>query len=208
MPTSYVKLAALNDPHTSSRSIHDNSTYYWEDIPQDMHRLEEALPLPKDDNSSEDVITTGWDRSLLLLLFQGLISVAWGAALCVFALVRVPIAWTVSQLGKNNPATTNTIVTLVATLSTLHITYILQRVIEEYSKSLLLSGFTLGHLTWLQGVTEMSIFTKFPDAKRGPSRLRSWPKERLLWIVVYGGFAVHASSLVAILQPREQHPPS
>ena len=207
MSTSYVKLEALNDPHNIIRPLgslmRETPTYYWEDIPhQDsFHGLEEISPLPKDDHALEDVITTGWDRPLLLLLLQGLISVAWGAALCVFALVRVPIAWNLSQLGKNNPAATNTIVTLVATLSTLHITYILQQVIEEYSRSLLLSGFTLGHLTWLQGVTGMSIFTKFPDARRR-GRLRAWPKRRLLWIVVYGGFAVHASSLVAILQPR------
>ena len=146
--------------------------------------------------------TTGFDTSLLFLFLHGVVSACWGAALCVFALVQVPIAWTISQAGINNPAFTNTLVAFVATLSTLHITYVLQRVVEEYSKYLLLSGFTLDQLTWLQGVKDMSMFTRFP-AREGGGWFQSWPKKRLFWLVIDAGFAVHASSLVSILQPRE-----
>ena len=146
--------------------------------------------------------TTGFDTSLLFLFLHGVVSACWGAALCVFALVQVPIAWTISQAGINNPAFTNTLVAFVATISTLHITYVLQRVVEEYSKYLLLSGFTLDQLTWLQGVKDMSLFTRFP-AREGGGCFQSWPKKRLLWLVIDAGFAVHASSLVSILQPRE-----
>lgn len=160
---------------------------------------------PRRNQSSKGLptrIITGFNRSLYFLLLHGIISVLWGAALCVFALLQVQIGWSISQVGINNPAFTNTAVALVATLSTLHITYVLQRVIEEYSKSLLLSGFTLGQLTWLQGVKEMSVFVKFP-AQAGGGRLRAWSTKRLLWLVVDAGFAFHASSLVSILQPRE-----
>ncbi|KAJ2913787.1 hypothetical protein MD484_g6633, partial [Candolleomyces efflorescens] len=141
-------------------------------------------------------VVTGWDRRLLILLFHGLISLCWGIALAIFASRVVPVAWALSEKGRKNPEITNVLVALASTLTTMHITYILQGICDQYTSFLVVDGFTVGQLRWMQGVKELSAFTKFPDKEN------FWSKKRIGWLIVYLAFALHSASVVAILQPE------
>ncbi|KAF9564374.1 hypothetical protein CPC08DRAFT_760196 [Agrocybe pediades] len=146
-------------------------------------------------------VTTGWNFPVLYLLLHGLVAFCWGIALFIFALGVVPVYWGLSQAGKTHPGITNTLVSLVAALSTTHIRYVLQLTLEQYSRRLVVVGFTIAHLRWMQGVRELSLFTKFPLPKRG-GRFAWFPWKRMVWIITYTGIILHTSSLVAILQPQ------
>ena len=160
----------------------------------------EGLPLKGKESTTDFSISTGWTLPLYWLLFNGLISFFWGAALVVFALGVVPIDWEISERAKHFPETTNFVVAQVASLATLHVTYIFQDVLENYSHVLAVDGFSLGQMRWMQGVKEMSIWTRFP-ARRSGGRLVWWSKKRMLWVLIYLIFLGYTSSLVAILQP-------
>ncbi|KAJ2925253.1 hypothetical protein H1R20_g11823, partial [Candolleomyces eurysporus] len=105
----------------------------------------------------------GWDRRLRTLLLHGVVSLCWGIALAIFSARVVPITWYLSERGKKYPQVTNVLVTLVSTLATTHITYVLQGVCDQYASYLVVEGFTIGQLRWMQGVKEKSVFTKFPN---------------------------------------------
>lgn len=143
-------------------------------------------------------ITTGWNLSLIGLLINGLISFCWGVALAIFASGVVPVTWAVSQYGKSHQEITNVIITLVATASTTHIKYTTQAVLLHYSQYVLVDGFTVGQLAWMQGIKEWSLFTDFKSGSRKMSE--AWNK-RVAWLVIYAGMAVHSASVVSILQP-------
>ncbi|KAF9536418.1 hypothetical protein CPC08DRAFT_36085, partial [Agrocybe pediades] len=147
-------------------------------------------------------VTTGWNFPVLYLLLHGLVAIFWGIALFIFALGVVPVYWGLSQAGKIHPGITNTLVSLVAALSTTHIRHVLQLTLEQYSHRLVVVGFTTGHLRWMQGVRELSLFTKFPLPTRQGGRFARFPWKRVIWIVTYTGIILHTSSLVAILQPE------
>jgi hypothetical protein len=143
-----------------------------------------------------DAITTGTNCSLNHLLIHGLISLLWGIALVIFSSGIVPVTWAVSQYGNAHLVATNFLITLVATLTTTHIKYISQGVIQQYSHYLLVNGLTVKQLAWMQGIMEWSLFTNFGSWKN----LKSY-KMRAAWLVIYLGMAAHTASVVSILQP-------
>ncbi|KAJ7476704.1 hypothetical protein FB451DRAFT_1557478 [Mycena latifolia] len=139
-------------------------------------------------------MVSGFDRSLFLLLCNGGISVAWGAALAVFATGVVPITWNFSQYGQRHTGLTNVIVTGVATMATMHLKYTASRAAEVYTTMRLAEGLVLPTWGWLQAVAATSIWPPFP---RGEHWL-AW----LGWLLLFGGMAGHSASIVAILQPQ------
>ena len=141
-----------------------------------------------------DAITTGSNGALNHLLIQGLISLLWGVALAVFSSGIVPVTWTISQYGKTHLVVTNVLVTLVGTASTTHLKYISQGVLQQYSHYVLVNGFTVKQLAWMQGINEWSLFTAFGSRKK-----------RVAWLVIYAGMAVHSASVVSILQPSTSY---
>lgn len=144
-------------------------------------------------------VSTGWNGRHILLLFNGILSTCWGIALLVFAwpggILPAPDGW----VGQH-PAITNTIVALVATLSTIHITYIMQRMVEEYSLYRMVRGFTMPQLRWMYGVQTRSFFTNFSVGSNHRRFCGDFGTKKLLWIVMYAGFAIHTSSIVSIFQ--------
>ena len=143
-------------------------------------------------------ITTGWNASLIFLSINGLISFCWGVALAIFASGVVPVTWVVSQYGETHLEITNVFITLVATASTTHLKYTTQAVLLHYSQYVLVDGFTVGQLAWMQGIKEWSLFTDFKFASR--KKREAW-KKRVAWLVIYAGMAGHSASVVSILQP-------
>ena len=141
-------------------------------------------------------ITSGCNGSLIFLFINGLISLLWGVALAIFASGSVPVTWTISQYGKSHLEITNVLVTLVATAATTHLKYISQTVIQHYSQYVLVDGFTVRQLAWMQGIMEWSLFT--------PLKFGSW-KKRVAWLVIYAGMALHSASIVSILQPSSSY---
>ena len=139
-------------------------------------------------------ITTGINWSLFHLLIHGLISLLWGIALAIFSSGIVPVTWAVSQYGQTHLVVTNVLITLVGTATTTHIQYISQGVLKQYSQYVLVNGFTVKELAWMQGIMEWSLYTNFGSWKK------SW-KKRAVWLVIYAGMAVHTASVVSILQP-------
>jgi len=139
-------------------------------------------------------ITTGSNGPLYHLLIHGLISLLWGVALAVFSSGIVPVTWTISQYGKSHLVVTNDLLTLVGTASTTHLKYVSQGVLQNYSQYVLVNGFTVKQLGWMQGIKEWSLFAAFG----------SW-KKRAAWLVIYAGMAVHSVSIVSILQPSMSH---
>ncbi|RXW17436.1 hypothetical protein EST38_g8409 [Candolleomyces aberdarensis] len=126
---------------------------------------------------SNSTITTGWDRRLFILLLHGVVSLCWGIALAIFSARVVPVAWYLSERGRKSPEVTNVLVALASTLTTMHITYILQGVCDQYTSYLVVEGFTVGQLRWMQGVKELSVFAKFPDKEN------FWSKKRIVAIL-------------------------
>lgn len=214
-------MATFFDPHGSSNILHSASGSYHK-LKDDYLVEVESIPLtsrsdlsqdvPEDRKDSYDsvipasdkfVVTTGWSLSLIILLFNGLVSICWGIALFIFSLGVVPISYELSEIGKEHPDVTNTIIAFVAAISTMHISYIIQQIPAHYSHCLLVDGFTLGHLRWMQGVQQLSIFTRFPDREGGGKITRFFTKKQIFWLATYFGIAFHTSSLVAILQPSK-----
>lgn len=140
----------------------------------------------------DDTITTSWSASSFLLLGNGIISLSWGIALAIFAFGIVPVDWVISQYGKDHPQVINALVTLIGTASTTHIKYTFQGILDHYSHYVLVDGFTLSQLTWMQGIKEWSLFT----VKAFESQ-----KKRAVWLVLYIGMGLHSASVVSILQP-------
>jgi hypothetical protein len=168
-----------------------------------VNRSESMLRRAKEDLNSltltDSTTVTGWNGPLVLLLLNGVVSVGWGIALSIFASRLVPVTFALSELAKKgNPEYVNVVTTLVATLASMHLMYIIQNICDQYTSVLLVEGFTLGQLRWLQGVKEMTMFAQFAD------KHRFWSKKRFAWLIVYAGFAFHGSSIVAILQPGER----
>ena len=135
--------------------------------PRLPHNLE--APIIDADFLIDDTVTTSWSASSLYLLANGIISLLWGIALVIFSLGIVPVDWVISQYGKNHSEIINSLVTLIATASTTHITYTFQGILDHYSYYVLVDGFTLRQLTWMQGVKEWSLFTlaAFESQKEG-----------------------------------------
>jgi len=106
-----------------------------------------------------DTVTTGWSASSLYLLANGIISLLWGIALVIFSLGIVPVDWVISQYGKNHSEIINTLITLIAAASTTHVKYTFQGILDHYSYYMLMDGFTLRQLAWMQGIKEWSLFT-------------------------------------------------
>ncbi|KAJ2925243.1 hypothetical protein H1R20_g11841, partial [Candolleomyces eurysporus] len=129
------------------------------------------------DLEPNSTITTGWDRRLFFLLLHGGVSLCWGIALAIFSARVVPVAWYLSERGRKSPEVTNVLVALASTLTTMHITYILQGVCDQYTSYLVVEGFTVGQLRWMQGVKELSVFAKFPDKEN------FWSKKRIVAIL-------------------------
>ena len=138
----------------------------------------------------DDTITTGWSASSLHLLANGIISLLWGIALVIFALGVVPVDWDISQYGENHPEIIDALITLIATASTTHVKYTFQGILDHYSHYVLVDGFTLRQLTWMQGIKEWSLFTAFECQKK-----------RVAWLVLYTGMALHSASVVSVLEP-------
>ncbi|KAJ7478405.1 hypothetical protein FB451DRAFT_1557079 [Mycena latifolia] len=119
------------------------------------------------------------------------ISTAWGIALAIFATGVVPIYWGISEYGRLHSGLTNVIVTGIATLATAHLKYTVRRVAEEYAAMRLANGLPLIALGWLQGVAAGDIWPPLQSAW-------TW----CVWLLLFGGMAVHSASIVAILQPH------
>jgi len=140
-------------------------------------------------------IITGLDWSSLRLLASGIISLLWGIALLIFSKGVVPVSWTISQYGRGHPDIINTITTLIATASTTHLKYTFQGILDHYSYYVLVDGFTLKQLNWMQGMKEWSFFKVFKF-----ERYSGWKWSA--WLVFYLAMALHSASVVSILQPN------
>jgi len=152
------------------------------------HNLE--APVVDADFLIDDTITTGWSAASLYLLANGIVSLLWGITLFIFSLGIVPVDWVISQCGKNHPEIINALVTLIATASTTHVKYTFQGILDHYSYYVLVDGFTLRQLAWMQGIKEWSLFTAFESQRK-----------RVAWLVLYTGMALHSASVVSILEP-------
>ncbi|KIM35519.1 hypothetical protein M413DRAFT_32460 [Hebeloma cylindrosporum] len=139
----------------------------------------------------DTTITTGWNDSSFWLLANGITSLAWGIALAIFSSGVVPVHWVMSEYGKDHPDVVNALVALVGTASTTHIKYTFQGILDHYSHYVLVEGFTVSQLGWIQGIKEWSLSTAF-ESKR----------KRAMWVVIYLGMALHSASVVSILQPN------
>lgn len=161
---------------------------------------------------------TGIQGAYLWLMANAIVSFLWGCALATFAAGVVPWAWTLSEFAKQFDSDwTNEAVALIGSICTLHVTYLLQLVLKEYSYIMLAGEFTLKDLKCLQGVNEISLFAEFParrgapppvEGARGPkswwgSVCRFCNTMRFAWYIVYLGVALHTTSIVSILQPGE-----
>jgi len=147
-------------------------------------------------------VTTGWNKSLIILLLNAIVAFLWGIALFIFMTGVVPIAYSLSNTyGRNHPEITNVIVATVASTTTLHITFIIEKIADEYAHHIVVEGFTLEKLKWLKGVESQSLFTQFPDIKGRGKFSRFLTRRQWLWLVAYGGLFLHTTSLTAILQP-------
>ena len=100
--------------------------------------------------------------------------------------------WVISQYGKDHPDMINALVALIGTASTTHIKYTFQGILDHYSHYMLVDGFTLNQLTWMQGIMEWPFFavTAFESHRK-----------RAVWLVLYIGMALHSASVVSVLQP-------
>ncbi|KAF7342655.1 hypothetical protein MSAN_02022500 [Mycena sanguinolenta] len=129
-------------------------------------------------------LSSGFNRSLLLLLLHGSISVGWGTTLAVFAAGHVPIAWRVSQYGQRHTGLTNVLVAAVGTLATMHLKYTVRLATEEYARMRLADSLPLTTWEWLQGVASMSVFPPF----QGGERKLTWGA----WLLLFGAMAGHS----------------
>ncbi|KAJ7452626.1 hypothetical protein FB451DRAFT_1374072 [Mycena latifolia] len=139
-------------------------------------------------------LSSGFDRYLFLLLVNGVVSVAWGVALAVFASGRVPISMSVSQYGQLHTGLTNVIVAVIGTLATAHLKYTVRRATEEYATMRLSEGLSLPTWSWLQGLAAVDIW---PPLQR-EEHMFAWGA----WLLLFGSMAGHSASVVAILQPQ------
>ncbi|KAJ6528114.1 hypothetical protein B0H19DRAFT_1195247 [Mycena capillaripes] len=139
-------------------------------------------------------LSSGFDRSLFFLLVNGVVSVAWGITLAVFASGRVPISWIFSQYGQRHTGLTNVLVTGIATLATTHLKYTICRTTEEYARMRLAEGLPLSTWNWLQGVAAVDIW---PPVQR-EEQVWAW----IAWLLLFGSIGGHSASVVAILQPQ------
>ncbi|KAJ7621704.1 hypothetical protein DFH06DRAFT_1143447 [Mycena polygramma] len=139
-------------------------------------------------------LSSGFDRSLFLLLVNGMVSVAWGATLAVFGNGHIPISTIVSQYGQRHTGLTNVIVTGIATLATVHLKYTIRRATEEYTTMRLADGLSLRTWGWLQGVAAVNIWPPFGRKER----MWAWTA----WFLLFGSMAGHSASVVAVLQPQ------
>ena len=98
------------------------------------------------------------------------------------------------ETRKTHLAVTNVLITLVGTASTTHLKYTCQGILQHYSQYVLVDGFTVEQLAWMQGIKEWNLFTAFG------SRIKL-----VAWVVIYAGMAVHSASVVSILQPSTSY---
>jgi hypothetical protein len=108
----------------------------------------------------------------------------------VFATGVVPVDWKISTWGESHLAVINIIVTIIATVTTAHVKFLIHTVVCEFANVFLVNGFTLSQFEWMQGVKEWSIFTRFPARKRP------------FWALLYLAMALHSASVVSIMQPK------
>ena len=135
------------------------------------------------------ILTTGWDRSLSFSLFLCIVATLWGTALVIFSTGVVFVHWNVSLWGQAHPNLINVIVTVIATLSTAQLKLVIQQVASHLAEVLVVSGFTLRSLSWIQGIKEWRLWTHLP---------KRWLP---VWLLVYVAMALHSASVVAIMQP-------
>ncbi|KAJ6526304.1 hypothetical protein B0H19DRAFT_1197165 [Mycena capillaripes] len=163
-----------------------------------IRRLRHALSVPSETVQAalplHPHLSSGFDRSLFFLLVNGVVSVAWGVTLAVFASGHIPISWIVSQYGQRHTGLTNVIVTGIATLATAHLKYTIRRATEEYTTMRLAEGLSLPTWSWLQGVAAVDIW---PPLQR-EEQMWAW----IAWLLLFGSMAGHSASVVAILQPQ------
>jgi len=178
--------------HPASTSDHPAPTGNHPDcIPNpNLPYLTPEVPIIDPGFPIDYTITTG--RTSRSLFANGIVSLLWGIALAVFSSGVVPVTWVISQYGKKHPEIINTITALIGTASTTHLTYTFQGILEHYSYYVLVDGFTLRQLNWMQGVKEWSFFTVL--------QFESYWK-RLVWLVIYLSMALHSASVVSVLQP-------
>ncbi|KAJ7836835.1 hypothetical protein B0H13DRAFT_2106431 [Mycena leptocephala] len=168
-------------------------------LAQLLKRLRRVLSVHHDPGQTTQALhphlSSGFNRSLLLLLLHGSISVGWGTTMVVFATGVIPIAWRVSQYGQRHMALTNVFVAAVGTLATAHLKYTVCLATDEYARMRLAAGLPLTTWEWLQGLASMGIFPPF----QRDERKWTWGA----WLLLFGAMAGgHSASVVAILQPQ------
>jgi len=179
----YLCHTAPTGDHTDSISNPTNADLPHNSLEERI--IETGFPI-------DDTITTGWDKSSLFLLANGVVSLFWGITLVIFSSGIVPVDWVISQYGKDHPDIINALVTLIATASTTHLKYTCQGILDHYSYYVLADGFTLNQLTWMQGIAEWSFFTVTAFESQ---------RKRMIWLVIYSGMAFHSASIVSVFQP-------
>ncbi|KAJ6563423.1 hypothetical protein DFH09DRAFT_1082473 [Mycena vulgaris] len=121
---------------------------------QDISLAEPESPRP--DYSSEE--NTNYDTfKWLWLLVNTSIAAALGSALIIFVVVKVPIAWDLSQCGQKYPEVTNVIVAVVTTLCTRQLKYTLKLAVEHSASIALNRGITVDQWDWLQALAQTSM---------------------------------------------------
>ncbi|KIY73019.1 hypothetical protein CYLTODRAFT_440109 [Cylindrobasidium torrendii FP15055 ss-10] len=143
-----------------------------------------------------DSVVLGWDWALVVLLLHSLVDFCWGVALLVFSLGVVPISWWLSQKGRAHIAETNTLVTLVSTLSTTHLKLTLDATLLQIARLRAATGFTLGEWQWMQDTRMWAVWPEFGRHRR----LRTWLYHGG-WLVFWLGVQLHSASITAIMQP-------
>lgn len=173
-------------------SVRSNSKMSSEVDLEDMRLLGLRSVRSRPEDAAEEALD--WPY---LLLIHCIVDFLWGIALIVFSTGAVPVTWVLSQWGRQHTAVVNILVTLVATISTTHAKNTVASIIEVYTAAKVSSGFTLAELQFLQSMYQWDPLPPFADGKF--ARLftpRTW-----MWLLFYGGIALHSASIVAILQP-------
>ncbi|KAF8199369.1 hypothetical protein K438DRAFT_1966574 [Mycena galopus ATCC 62051] len=152
-----------------------NQSFSYQEAPRWPWRLS---------GTQEFTAETNW-----FLLSLGIVSLLWGLALMLFALGFVPIAWSISQRGLQNPAMVNVIVNGVSTLSTAQLFWTILVAAKHSTQIALHDGIHLRKWHRMQKFAEKSFWP--------PRTCSFW----LQWIVAFQFLVANGMSVTAILQP-------
>lgn len=212
-------LTETHRPSTSKDDIHVQEEFVSLLSPVEEGRGSlKGSHLTKQDKAEAFLLrqSLGVRNSIKWLACNSAIALFGGIVLLFLSVKQVPMPWWFSEaLKKINEYFVDELASLVGSMATAQITYVLQLTMKQYAHIVLAGDFTLQDLRWMQGVNEVLLTTEFPDRRGAPpkgkggwlgSLSRFCLKKRLAWYVVYLGLTAHTMSMVALMKPGEHAP--